>query len=268
MSDADGEKREGIGLVSLNVEEEGKGVTVEVERPEDIYRFALEMRRDQMLFAELYHDKIKDGLVEATRLELHCYGNDDAEGERGRGIKIDRYFFQGFFHLAEEVFQRPDCGYYGLRRLEDIREKLELKGYVAHHKVGLSYLEVPVYSIAFSRGSREYELGFRFGSKQDDEEFIRRHIAKDRKVTPDTPDIVERLQHQYFPGPVSLESVSSDLDLNDEINFIASIGGFAKVYKDVVEILYAEAEIEPPKNRVVIFSTPAPIGDQVGPISG
>lgn len=135
-----------IGPVSLNVEKEDKGVMVEVERPEDIYRFALEMRRDQMLFAELYHDKIKDGLVEATTFELHCYGNDDAEGERGRGIKIDKYFF------------------HGLRRLEDIREKLELKGYVAHHKVGLSYLEVPVYSIVFSIGSREYELGFRFGN--------------------------------------------------------------------------------------------------------
>lgn len=79
---------------------------------------------------------------------------------------------------------------------------------------------------------------------------------------------MEKLPHQYFPGPVSLKSASSDLDLNDEIYFVASIGGFAKAYKDVVEILYAEAEIESPKNRVVIFSAPAPNCDQVGSTSG
>lgn len=238
-----------------------KGIKVEVYQPDIIHKLAVEVGKGQRNFVELHSNDLADSFIITTSSDLWSWG-----AQRG-----NEYNFYSWYHLAGDVGQRPDYGYYGPERVAALQKMIEGKGYSVRYEERPSISEVPIHQLVFSRDGQQYELGLGFGSRQNEEDHIRRGIEQERKRNPSEPGYVEKydlpkVERGLIQHIVSLKAASRRLALGEETStssvydkepeFTSYIQKYAKVYEDITDILYEEAGVEPPKNRTITFRPP------------
>lgn len=239
-----------------------KGIEVEVYQPDMIHKIAVELGNGSRNLADLHDTDIEDGLIRRTLTNLWCWG-----AQRG-----NEYNFQSWFHLSTDVGERPDYGYYGPDRIASLQSMLEGKGYT------VKFQQHPVdptgalnNSLVLTKDGQAYELNLGFGSRQAEEDHIRKEVELDRKRKPNEPGYAEKYDLLkiekglvenliYFEGTprrLALGAETSTSAVYDkEKEFTGYLETYAKVYQDIINMVYDEAGIEPPKNRTITFRPP------------
>lgn len=238
-----------------------KGIKIEVYQPDIIHKLAVELGKGSRNLAELHDNDIGDSLIRTTSSSLWSWG-----AQRG-----NEYSFNSWYHFAGDVGQRPDHGYYGPERIATLQKMLEMKGFTTRQEQRPSNSGVPLHSLVFSRDGQQYELGLSFGSREAEEEHIRKEIEADRRRNPAEPGYGEKydlpkVERGLTEELISLKAAPRRLALGDETaasaaydkeqEFVSYLQKYAKVYEEVTGIVYNEAGVEPPKDRTITFRPP------------